>query len=61
MCKNSKLIWKILLVAAILFGCLLTAWAYIHRRLIRAAIKGEPLPVCPHWLPRAVEKLLASK
>ena len=61
MCEKCKLVWKIVLLVAILFGCLLTAWAFIHRRLIRAAVKGEALPVCPHWLPGAVEKLLASK
>ncbi len=61
MCEKCKLIWKVFLVAAILFGCLLAVWTFIHRRLIRAAVKSEPLPVCPHWLPGLVEKLLAAK
>ena len=27
---------------------LVTCFVYIHRQVIRAAIKGEPLPECPH-------------
>ena len=61
MFNSFKYVWKLCLFFAVLIGCLLTVWAYVHRRLIRAAVKSEPLPVCPHWLPGAVEKLLASK
>ena len=44
--------WKVCLtVIAAIIVCLVTAWVYIHRRLIRALIKNEEKPECPHWLP----------
>ena len=44
--------WKIwLTVIASVIICLVTAWVIIHRRLIRALIKHEEKPECPHWLP----------
>ena len=44
--------WKVwLTVIASIIVCLVTAWVYIHRRLIRALIRNEEKPECPHWLP----------
>ena len=28
---------------------LITAFVFIHRRVIRALIKGEPMPKAPSW------------
>lgn len=25
------------------------AWAFVHRRVIKTAIKGEPMPELPEW------------
>ena len=61
MFKDSKCVWKLCLFFAVLIGCLLTVWIFVHRRVIRAAVKGDPLPVCPHWLPGALKKLLDAK
>lgn len=47
---KKLIIW----ILAVLFVCCVTVWVYIHRRVIRAAVKGEPMPACPHWLPEAL-------
>lgn len=52
---RTKLVLHILL-AVLIVGC--TALVYIHRRAIRAAIKGDPLPACPHWLPKKLKEKL---
>ena len=47
--KCKKKTWLAVLIAVLV--CLCTCLVYIHRRVIRAAIKGEPMPECPHWHP----------
>ena len=51
--EHKKLIWLIVLI---LWVCCITVWVYIHRRVIRAAIKKEPMPACPHWLPKTLRE-----
>jgi len=34
---------------AITVCCVLTLCCYTHRRVIRAAIQGEPMPKAPEW------------
>lgn len=41
-----KTLANIALGAAV--GCAV-AWAFIHRRAIAAAVKGEPMPEPPAW------------
>ncbi len=36
---------KVLLVIAVLLACC----AFVHRRVIRALIKGEEMPKAPKW------------
>jgi|GEM_PF-5481696 len=50
--------WITVILAVIL--CMVTAWVYIHRRLIRALIGGKPAPACPHPLPGCIKEKLAS-
>ncbi len=45
----KKKTWVIVILAVA--ACLCAVWTFIHRRVIRAAVKGEPMPECPHWLP----------
>ena len=40
---------------------LLIVWAVIHRRVIRAWIKGEPIPEAPEWHKKCFEKLGCCK
>ncbi|MBR6115249.1 MAG: hypothetical protein IKQ10_08755 [Oscillospiraceae bacterium] len=42
--KKKSWICIILAVVAALAAC----WAFIHRRVIRALIRGEEIPPCPH-------------
>ncbi len=42
--KIKKLLLALLLVAA---AACLTYMVYVHRRVIRAILKGEPVPACP--------------
>lgn len=42
----KKKTWVYILLAVI--AALIACFAYIHRRVIRAAIKGEELPPSPH-------------
>lgn len=55
--KLLKKLKKVLICALItaLLGCCMYL-VYVHRRVIKAALKGEPMPKCPHWLPRAFKK-----
>ena len=49
--------WKIWLSVIIgVIVCLVTAWVFIHRRLIRALIRNEEKPECPHWLPQCMRE-----
>lgn len=59
MTKKKCWIWAV--AAAIILVCMVTAWVIIHRRAIRAAVKGEPMPACPHWLPGCLREKLAGK
>ncbi len=43
--KNAK---KWIYIALGIIAALVACWAFIHRRVIRALIKGEELPPCPH-------------
>ena len=45
------------LIVGILIACC-SVLCYIHRRVIRAAIKKEPMPACPHWLPPFIKDKL---
>ena len=54
-------LWKWIVWVCIALVCLFTIWVFIHRRLIRALIKNEPVPACPHWLPALAKKLLSEK
>ena len=36
-------------IALIIILLLITVFVYIHRRVIRAFIKGEPMPSAPSW------------
>lgn len=45
--KGAKMKKKNIFVIIILL--LITALVYIHRRAIRALIKGEPMPKAPSW------------
>ena len=55
----KKLKTWILVIASVL-AVLCAAWAFIHRRVILAAIRREPLPACPHWLPRCLREKLVN-
>ena len=50
--------WIIVIAAVYVAMC--TAWVFIHRRLIRAAIRKDPLPGCPHWLPGCIRETLVT-
>ena len=54
-------LWKWIMWVCVALVCLFTLLVYIHRRLIRAIFKNEPVPACPHWLPILVKKLLSEK
>jgi hypothetical protein len=54
----KKKLW-ILCLAAVLYAIFSTVWVIVHRRLIRAAIRREAIPACPHWLPGCVLEKLA--
>ena len=54
-------LWKWIVWVCIALVCLFTLLVYIHRRLIRAIFKNEPVPACPHWLPALAKKLLSEK
>ena len=47
--KNLKTVLKI--VAALVLVCT-AVFAFLHRRVIWSAIKGEPLGECPYWPPK---------
>ena len=47
--KYRKKTWLTVIIAVLV--CICTCLAFIHRRVIRAAIKGEELPERPHWHP----------
>ena len=51
-----KKIFRILLI--VVFAAAITAWVYFHRDLIKALIKKQPKPKCPHWLPRCIGEAL---
>ena len=54
---------KIMIVIAAVVGflaALCAVWAFIHRRVIRAAAQKEPFPACPHWLPGCVLEKIAN-
>ena len=53
--KSRKLVFW--LIVGILIACC-SVLCYIHRRAIRAAIKKEPMPACPHWLPPFIKDKL---
>ncbi len=36
-------------IFVIIILLLITAFVFIHRRVIRAVIKGEPMPKAPSW------------
>ena len=40
--------WKKTLIC-ILVGALVGCFVYVHRRVIRALITGEPMPEAPAW------------
>ena len=53
-CRKKLILWGILgLLIAVCSVC-----SYIHRRVILAAVKKEPLPECPHWLPGCLKEKL---
>ena len=56
-----KKCWLWALVTSILVACMATVWVFIHRRAIRAAVKGDAMPACPHWLPDFIKETLAAK
>ena len=56
---KKKLLWILCAVAAAWAVCC-TAWVFIHRRAIRAAIRHEPIPACPHWLPACLREKLVN-
>ena len=54
---------RIMIVIAAVVGfiaALCAVWAFVHRRVIRAAIRKEPFPACPHWLPGCVIEKIAN-
>ena len=53
-CEKKVILW---LVLGLLIACC-SVFNYIHRRVIRAVIKKEPMPDCPHWLPPCVKDKL---
>ena len=53
--SQKKLIFW--LIIGVLIACC-SVFCYIHRRVIRAAIKKEPMPACPHWLPPFIKDKL---
>ena len=55
----KKKTWILVIIAAV-FVAICTAWAIIHRRVIRAAVRREPLPACPHWLPGCLREKLVE-
>ncbi len=55
MIKKIRKIWILCAVVAFFTG-LVAVWAIIHRRVIRAAIRHEAYPVCPHWLPDCIRQ-----
>ena len=56
---KKKVLWILCAVAAVCTVCC-TIWAFIHRRAIRAAVRHEPMPACPHWLPGCLREKLVS-
>ena len=61
MADKKCCLWKCLMWICVALACLFTIWVFIHRRLIRALIKNEPVPACPHRLPSLAKKLLSEK
>lgn len=55
--RMKKKTWIFVLIAV--FAALVTCWVFIHRRVIRACIKKEPLPPCPDWHPDCVKAMCA--
>ena len=55
----KKKLW-ILWCAVALWAVVSTVWVFLHRRVIRAAIRREAYPACPHWLPGCVLEMLAD-
>ena len=54
-CSRIRLVlWALLALCVVCTTC----WTYVHRRVIRAAIRGEKLPECPHWLPEGLKNKL---
>ncbi|MBQ3277422.1 MAG: hypothetical protein IJH47_10325 [Oscillospiraceae bacterium] len=53
-CGKKVCLWVVL---GLLIACC-SVFNYIHRRVIRAAVKKEPMPDCPHWLPPFVKDKL---
>ena len=49
-----------LIVIAAVYTALCAAWVFVHRRLIRAAVRKELLPGCPHWLPGCIRETLVT-
>ena len=57
----NKKCWLWAVITAIVVVCMAAVWVIIHRRVIRAAFKGEPFPACPHWLPGFLKELLTGQ
>ncbi len=51
-----KKVFRILLILVLVAA--FAAWVYIHRDLIKAFIKKQPKPKCPHWLPGFIREKL---
>ena len=59
--EKVKCFWKVFVIIQIVLAVIITALVFVHRRLIRAAVKNEPLPVCPHWFPGKIDKILSDQ
>ena len=52
--KEVKIMMICMLITLVV---LLVCWVIIHRRVIKAWIKGEPLPEAPEWHKKCFAKL----
>ena len=51
---KASTVFKIILICILV---LITIWCFIHRRVIRAWLLGEPMPEPPKWHKKCFGKL----
>ena len=51
---KASTVFKIILICILV---LITIWCFIHRRVVRAWLLGEPMPEPPEWHKKCFGKL----